>query len=236
MDWRVGRLPIGRHLDLPIGKCQVSGMPNVRPAADPTRQRLLKEARILFAERGFYGVSLAQVSGELGITKQGLLHYFGTKERLYAEVLEGIAIEYEKLRKGASSDGPPDIQLIDVLLALAGDAPAEHERIRLLVRELLDNRHRAQTAQSWRLKPLLDDLSAMLRAVPGWAKASQAQCLAALVHLIGAISYQAISTATFRGIYGQKTVDALRDAFRFRLEATAKAILAEPPILADRSR
>ena len=40
-----------------------------------TRQRLLDIAEQLFAERGFYGVSIAAIASEVGFTKQG---YFTT--------------------------------------------------------------------------------------------------------------------------------------------------------------
>ncbi|MEL7029821.1 MAG: TetR/AcrR family transcriptional regulator [Pseudomonadota bacterium] len=204
-------------------------MQSAAPAADPTRQRLLDEARGLFAERGFYGVSLAQIAGALGITKQGLLHYFGTKERLYGEVLEGIASEYEALRASIAETGSPADRLTAYLLALAGGTPAETERARLLVRELLDNRQRAETARSWRLKPFLDELMAMLRTLPGWETASNATCLAALVPLIGAVSYEAISAPTFQGIYGRKTAADMRRVFQSRYEAMVKATLADTP-------
>lgn len=70
-----------------------------------TRDRMIEEARALFAERGFYGVSIAQIAAELGLTKQALLHHFGTKERLYGLVLEQIAGELAGL-KASSEPGP----------------------------------------------------------------------------------------------------------------------------------
>ena len=59
--------------------------------ADTTRQQFLQTARQLFARKGFYGTSLANIADELGLTKQALLHHFGSKEKLYAEILEGIS-------------------------------------------------------------------------------------------------------------------------------------------------
>ena len=62
----------------------------MQPAVNETREALVEVARRLFSERGFYGVSVAAIASELGITKQALLHHFGTKEALYAEVLLGL--------------------------------------------------------------------------------------------------------------------------------------------------
>ena len=38
-----------------------------------TPEKLLLVAEALFSERGFYGVSIAAIASELGITKQALL-------------------------------------------------------------------------------------------------------------------------------------------------------------------
>ena len=59
--------------------------------AEATKEKFLDVARKLFAEKGFYGVSIAAISSELDLTKQALLHHFGSKEKLYGLVLEGIS-------------------------------------------------------------------------------------------------------------------------------------------------
>ena len=56
-----------------------------------TREQLLEAALQLFAEKGFWGVSLSQVAECCSITKQSLLHHFGSKEKLYREILGRIA-------------------------------------------------------------------------------------------------------------------------------------------------
>ena len=41
-----------------------------------SREEYLDAAEALFAERGFYGVSIAAIAEQLGLTKQALLHHF----------------------------------------------------------------------------------------------------------------------------------------------------------------
>ena len=62
-----------------------------------TRQEFLDTAERLFAARGFYGTSLAAISDDLGLTKQALLHHFGSKEKLYGEVLARISTRFDAL-------------------------------------------------------------------------------------------------------------------------------------------
>ena len=65
-----------------------------------TRDQLLATARTLFAERGFYGVSIASIANEHGLTKQALLHHFSSKEKLYGEVLKEIADDFAAIQLG----------------------------------------------------------------------------------------------------------------------------------------
>ena len=45
----------------------------------------------LFAAKGYYGASIAMIAAELDLTKQALLHHFGSKDALYERVLTGVA-------------------------------------------------------------------------------------------------------------------------------------------------
>lgn len=51
------------------------------------RAEILRAAFEVFAERGYRGASLNAVAGRVGLTQQGLLHYFPTKESLLIAVL-----------------------------------------------------------------------------------------------------------------------------------------------------
>lgn len=209
-------------------------MDAARKAAPSTRDRMIEEARSLFAERGFYGVSIAQIAAELGLTKQALLHHFGTKERLYGMVLAQIADELAALRGAVPAGIDPAGQLRTWLAAMVSDTPPRIERSRLLMREILDNRARAESAGSWYLRPFLEELVAMLRGVPGWAKATDAHLLATVVQLLGAINYHAVAGPTFRGIFGKDAEDSMNAAFGTQLRNMVDAVLkAGPPATAS---
>ncbi len=78
-----------------VVSCQYIRVMTQRPDGD-TPAELIAAATRLFAARGFYGVSIAAIAEELGITKQALLHHFGNKEKLYSAVLEGIAARFDE--------------------------------------------------------------------------------------------------------------------------------------------
>ena len=52
--------------------------------------QILAAAETVFAEHGFEGATMTQLATAAGLPKANLHYYFGTKERLYRAVLEGI--------------------------------------------------------------------------------------------------------------------------------------------------
>ena len=56
-----------------------------------TRDRFIEVALQLFSEKGFYGASMDGIAREVGLTKQALIHHFGSKEKLYGAVLGRIS-------------------------------------------------------------------------------------------------------------------------------------------------
>jgi TetR/AcrR family transcriptional regulator len=69
------------------------------------RERLLREAARLFAERGFNQTDMAELAGRAGVAKGSIYNYFESKEDLYLYVCrDGI----ERSRKAIYSDMDPD--------------------------------------------------------------------------------------------------------------------------------
>lgn len=68
------------------------------------------------------------------------------------------------------------------------------------MRELLDNKLRAEAATTWYLKSYLETLTTMVSQMPGWANATQPEAFSFLYQLLGAINYYAISQPTLKAI------------------------------------
>ncbi len=51
------------------------------------RREIMQAAHEVFAARGYRNGSLGEIADRVGITHQGILHYFGSKEQLLVEVL-----------------------------------------------------------------------------------------------------------------------------------------------------
>jgi AcrR family transcriptional regulator len=64
--------------------------------ADRSRRAILQAATRLFAERGYDGTSLADVGAAAGLSRQTPAYFFGSKDKLYAAVLQELFAERER--------------------------------------------------------------------------------------------------------------------------------------------
>ncbi|GAA1764610.1 TetR/AcrR family transcriptional regulator [Nocardioides hankookensis] len=58
-----------------------------RVSAEQRRGEILVAAVDVFGGRGFHKASLGEIAERVGITHQGILHHFGSKEQLFVEAL-----------------------------------------------------------------------------------------------------------------------------------------------------
>ncbi|MEC9214058.1 MAG: TetR/AcrR family transcriptional regulator [Pseudomonadota bacterium] len=189
-----------------------------------TRQRLLDIAEQLFAERGFYGVSIAAIASEVGFTKQGLLHYFNSKEKLYGAILQRISDDFqEQQTKAEQASEEPTESFRQFYAALAEPTETNTRRTRLLMRELLDNNARATNAENWYLKEFLERLIVMVKAIEGLQTLSEEEALTFAYQLLGAVNYFLISPATLSGIFGKDVMQRMSANFSAELDSLIAA-------------
>ena len=185
-----------------------------------TKHRLLDISEALFAERGFYGVSIAAIAKEMGFSKQALLHHYPTKEKLYGAVLQRISDDFleQQLEAEQASKNPTE-RLKTFYLGLATPSSENIQRTRLLMRELLDNNGRANSAENWYLKGFLKRIIQMVKDVEGLAALSDEQALVSAYQWLGAVNYFLISPPTLSGIFGEAALSHMCSSFNHQLVA-----------------
>ena len=191
-----------------------------------TRDQFIAAAKGLFAQRGFYGTSIAAIATELGLTKQALLHHFGSKERLYGEVLKALSGELLAACDALATAHPDPAARVEELVLLQYRSQMEDpDAARLIMRELLDNESRAENAGTWYLQPYLDTLIDSALATESLRGASRGRALAVVYQLLGAAHYFAVSPPTLTSIFGAEQFTEARDSYALELRRLVRARL-----------
>jgi TetR/AcrR family transcriptional regulator, cholesterol catabolism regulator len=92
--------------------------PALRARYDARRREVIDAAARLFAERGYDGTSISELTAATGLAAGGLYHYFEGKDDLLIaicdELLEPLL---ERAREIAAADAPPVAQLRELVAA-----------------------------------------------------------------------------------------------------------------------
>jgi AcrR family transcriptional regulator len=162
-----------------------------------TKHRLLNTSEALFAERGFYGISIAAIAKEMAFSKQALLHHYPTKEKLYGAVLQRISDDFlERQLEAEQASRDPLERLKTFYLALATPSPENVQRTR---------------------KGFLTRSVQMVKAIEGLAEMSDEQALIIAYQWLGAVNYFLISPSTLSGIFGDAVLKRLQCDFNNHL-------------------
>ena len=194
---------------------------------DDTRDKLLAAAGRQFADRGFYGASIAQIAGEVGLTKQALLYHFKRKEDLYGEVLKGIAARLlAALQMNRDPSKPAAAQFEDMILGLYANRRDNPLDTKILMRELLDDQRRDAPESEWFLKMFLEEIVSVLDDVPGQAELPHTEKFARIYILLSASEYFVASEASLRRFYGDEKYREMQAAYPAELSGMVRRMLA----------
>ena len=126
-----------------------------------TRDQIVIEALHCFAEGGYDGTSLNDISAAVGIRRQSLLHHFASKEVLYGEVFERLLSDwFQRLTEAISSTERGWTKVESVLTAGFRFFSENPDYVRLMRREALDNGAHLGIDLSAVLRPAFDSAAA----------------------------------------------------------------------------
>ncbi|MDJ0462943.1 TetR/AcrR family transcriptional regulator [Streptomyces sp. H27-C3] len=162
-----------------------------RARSEERRAEILRAALEVIAERGYRGASLSAVAERVGLTQQGLLHYFPTKESLLVAVLE----ERDQWDTGASgrSAGAWRVDLLDSLVEYNAMRPGIVQTFSALLGESVTDEHPARGFFTQRYVQVRAGMAGALRTeygerLPGGLTPEQAAPL--LVAVMDGLQYQ----------------------------------------------
>jgi len=134
---------------------------NARVRSEERRAEIVRAALEVIAERGYRGASLAAVAERVGLTQQGLLHHFPTKEALLVAVLK------ERDQWDAVPDSQWRVDLLVSLVEYNAMRPGIIQTFSALLGESVTEGHPAQGYFTERYRQVRESMAAVLRAEYG---------------------------------------------------------------------
>ncbi|WP_155348862.1 TetR/AcrR family transcriptional regulator [Acrocarpospora pleiomorpha] len=101
--------------------------------AAETRERLLRAAAEVFAERGYDGTRVADIAAAAGVSNGALYAHYGSKAEL---LVAALRVHGRRLLAGLFADDP-DRSITDLLLAIGRWLPRRRDPSRFLIVEAL---------------------------------------------------------------------------------------------------
>jgi AcrR family transcriptional regulator len=133
--------------------------------ADLTRARILKAARNEFMRHGYSGARIERISRSGRSSDRMIYYYFGSKEALYIEVLEGVYAELGAAESRLALDESKPLEALRTLIAFTWNYYLAHpEFVALLSNENLQRgRHITKSLTVVQLsRPVLEILGRVL--------------------------------------------------------------------------
>jgi AcrR family transcriptional regulator len=128
-----------------------------------SQDRILEAARGEFAQHG-YSARLQDIAERAGLTHPTLLYHFGSKEQLYAAVIEEAMLDWAAVTSRAVAAAPGGFERVALLV----DAGLEffathHDFVVIWRREAIEGGGRLEAAMVEHMRPFLDRAVAFLR-------------------------------------------------------------------------
>jgi AcrR family transcriptional regulator len=122
-----------------------------------TRELILVEAILCFAETGYDGTSLNDIAAAVGIRRQSLLHHFPSKEQLYGEVFERMLGDWITRLAGVIGAEARGFDKVELVLQAGFDFFANNPAyVRLVRREAIDGGAHLGIDLAAALRPIWD--------------------------------------------------------------------------------
>jgi AcrR family transcriptional regulator len=129
-----------------------------------TRDRILDAALGSFGTRGYEATSLDALAAGLGVSKQTILHHFGSKDRLLDEVVDRSAGELADALEAALVKAGPGFDRVEALVRAVFRLAGRRPELLGLLREVSRLGPPTATRLTDRLDPLVDRAREFLEA------------------------------------------------------------------------
>jgi len=206
--------------------------------AAATKERVLRNAAMLFSQNTRSGASIRQIAQESEVSLATVFHYFGSKNGLYESCVEFMYSELEELQSAVvptfGSGGSAEDILREIVTSTFRFARAHRGAIRLTLRDVLDEGEVRREQRDRFLVPFLEQGSQALAELAERPALEMRLLLQSMSHLI--VRYSLSSVRELALVVGLENAVDLESAdatpeIEERVEVAVEAHLAELAIV-----
>lgn len=164
------------------------------PGEADTTERLRAAAEEAFAVHGFAGTRLEDIARRAGLTRPSLLHHYPSKDALYEAVVRAAFARLRgELVEGMAAAGPFPARLDAAVGAFVDHFHSQPALVRLLNRELLDQKGPGVQILREQVIPLLDLAVSFVERLGGDFVPKDLDVRGAVLTLVGAAILHEVS-------------------------------------------
>lgn len=155
-----------------VSGAAVSGQDHDREAVtgnirQVNRERILQAATTVFADAGFGGATMLGIANAAGLPKANLHYYFGTKQALYAAVLDNILTVWLDAADAIVPERDPAVALADYIRAKIEHSRRFPQASKVFASEMMRG---APLLKDFLAHRLRDRVDAKVAVIEGWAR------------------------------------------------------------------
>jgi TetR/AcrR family transcriptional regulator len=190
-----------------------------------SHERILEAARGEFAQHGFGGARLQDIAERAQLTHPTLLYHFGSKEGLYAAVIEQAMQDWAAMTSLAISDDRAGFPRVAALIEAGFTFFAtHHDFVVIWRREAIEGGGRLEPAMADHMRPFLEQAIAFLRREVAAGRLREHDPVELMQMVYGAVM-SFFSDSGFRARLLDEQPMVAADRFRAALTATLRAAL-----------
>lgn len=128
------------------------------------REKIKQAALTVFAEYGLRGATIDKIGEAAGMTKPNILYYYGSKDEIYSDVLNGLLDVWLEPLKQITEDGNPLEEILNYVrrkLKMSQTQPLESK---LFATEILHGAPLTREVLGTSLKELVDEKVALIQS------------------------------------------------------------------------
>ncbi|MGD0076455.1 MAG: TetR/AcrR family transcriptional regulator [Candidatus Binataceae bacterium] len=218
-----------RDLTAAPRKASKRPQPNRRPISVATREAILRAAEEEFAARGFGGARADAIARRARVNKALPFYHFGSKARLYEQVLKRALGRYGEIVTHSFESTRPDERLAIFVRDLSLYLAANPNWLKIITRELIDKGSRSRAIARRYLKPLVEAGHADMTHAIESGQMRAIDPLQAMISVAGEVIFYFLVAPFLEGLGIRKPLAAANRAKREEAVLTLLSAALRPP-------